>query len=913
MLVLFTVSVVWIFSPFLWGGKIVGFRDAVQTFWPNWEWADRVWASGEVPLWNPHDGLGRSFVADGVSAVFYPGKCIFWLRCFSFETRMGIFLAFHVWLAGLGAARLARHFQANRFGSGLAMMAYGLSGPVLFQATNAVYLVSAAWLPWGLLQVWRSRSHRTVAAGNTKPTLSERPAGWTGNLSLGRWRLTLGCPPEIFGTGIIAGMMVLGGDPQMAYLLLLIAAAVWFRRESQSNSLPNRMTGARGATRSPPNSQPRSAREENSNLQGEHNSIVSHVGRRFCATLAAGIRSAVAVSQAGLLTVAISAVQFFPTAVAAWNSERTHSEIVFNGWQWRPGKTTGFLVEPKLGTHHGDVYEFSQPPWTWLELLLPGASGQMYPIRSRWTDVLPSADRVWQPNLYQGLIPVGLALWSWPRRRLRGWWCLTVIAALGSLGWYGPIWAWNELGGLTGGWAPVRDLGRPVGGIYWLFVSGLPGFDSFRYPAKLWVVCTLGIAVAAGCSLRRRKMDRLSVPFCWLAASTVLLAAGLLWVDVSQWLPADPGDRAFGPLDRSRAEQALMLATSHAAAIALMVLIANRLLRSGKWKAHQRMTWLAITCMELLVAHSTLLPAINPPGRESSIVTQSADPPEIDPATDGAAHTSETMSSGRSQLDYPATWANAGSEDRLQQLADLQFQKAEPRLHLLRERRVFQVPATLESWDDQAMERLAIQGAERRPRPDWFSKTEMQSADRFVRIPPFPLRTVSRLDTSFKTRYKLYQDRVIETIEGQTFPSPEDTLSQEAIRSFPLSGRTSQRVWLEIELEQPAVLVLPDAYAEGWQVKIHDIDRLAGARRELCVRIAGIWRGVRLPAGNYHIEFFYRPPAIIWGAIFSTISGLLVVIIGGLRLVDRGSGRSPNRRQFIESQRIARRPFKGGC
>ena len=82
---------------------------------------------------------------------------------------------------------LMRSWGTSVVGSALSAMAYAFGGPILFQYTNIIYLVGAAWLPLGLHAV-----DRWVRLGR-------------------RWGLV-----EL---AIVLSMQVLGGEPQAAYLL----------------------------------------------------------------------------------------------------------------------------------------------------------------------------------------------------------------------------------------------------------------------------------------------------------------------------------------------------------------------------------------------------------------------------------------------------------------------------------------------------------------------------------------------------------------------------------------------------------------------------------------------------------------------------------------------------------------------
>ena len=181
-------------GPLLTGREVVAFRDAGYLYYPLWQYMDEIEQNGELPLWNPLDNGGRPLAADLSSAAFYPGRLIFRLRFMSFDARFGWYLALHVLLAAIATYHVGLRLKANRAGALLAAIGYAFGGPILFQVSNPIYLVGAAWLPYALFG---------ALAG-----LTGARQGW----------LTIGV--------VATSMMFLGGDPQNVYHILVIAAAL---------------------------------------------------------------------------------------------------------------------------------------------------------------------------------------------------------------------------------------------------------------------------------------------------------------------------------------------------------------------------------------------------------------------------------------------------------------------------------------------------------------------------------------------------------------------------------------------------------------------------------------------------------------------------------------------------------------
>ncbi len=82
------------------------------------------------------------------------------------------------------------------------------------------------------------------------------------------------------------------------------------------------------------------------------------------------------------------------------------------------------------------------------------------------------------------------------------------------------------------------------------------------------------------------------------------------------------------------------------------------------------------------------------------------------------------------------------------------------------------------------------------------------------------------------------------------------------------------RLMIRAEVAAPAVLVVSDAYDEGWQVSV---DGKPAALLRANYALRGVW----LPAGTHEVVFTYRPRAVVAGAALS-VAGLLVLMGGGL-------------------------------
>ena len=609
----------WIFWSTIIGEQVVGFRDSAYLYYPLFKWIDAQWAAGVIPLWNPLCNFGIPVVHDGSSSVFYPGKIVFFLRWLPFPARYGIYLAMHVPIAASGTYWLARTLKTNQCGATLAAFAYAFSGAVLFQTTNVVYLVSAAWIPFALCCVWLMFREMKV-----------------------RWAVW---------TSVFCALMILGGDPQMCYHVGLIccAFACWkllrTRRRFYQCDTEQRDKGIRW-----------------------------RVGTRSALLVGIVVVSTFSLSAVQVLPSYVWSQQSIrngATEPGDRHPPRTLFELAEFGELSSPKEILkGFFGPPAGNTHHDHVYQFSQPPWTLSEMIWPNASGRAYPVHQRWVDALPGAERMWTPSLYAGCFVFVLALLSlnpFSRNRKLAWLSrLALFFTIASFGWYGAGWLANEV---APRWMEKQNLGAPVGGLYWCMVVLLPKYFAFRYPAKLMTIATLAICVLAGLSLdrllRKRTQKRLAIVSGLLVASSVVLIIFRnRLASLGENLPND----LFGPFDVAGCQAGLL----GSAWMTILVLVAGCLVARfmSRTRFAAGLLILGLCSVDILIANSWLVPKVEVSRFEtqtdwSAFAEKNKDPIlNLPPAS------------------FPSVWTEESSEDRLGEIVSWQRKTLYPKHHL---------------------------------------------------------------------------------------------------------------------------------------------------------------------------------------------------------------------------------------
>jgi hypothetical protein len=562
-----------LFGPALVTDRSFAMRDAGHFYYPLFEWCCREWAAGRVPLWNPQENCGMPVLADATSSVFYPGKLLFALPL-DFALLYKLYIVGHVVLAAAFSYLLARAWKASHAAAALAAISYSCGGNVVFQYCNVVFLVGAAWLPLAALAADRMlRGH-----------------GW-------KWSVLL---------GVCLAMMILGGDPEAAYHALFICAIyavvlIW----------PAWL--ARGR-REPPGS---------ADLPGDLRPPLARM------TLA----------RVGMICLAacvgflLSAVQVIPSAEATRLSDRAAFDRPRNIYECgsillrhdaeQPlSETTfqsvgrGLFGRPPRGSHHEQAFDFSVGPWRLAEYLWPNIAGRMFPTNRRWLSLLPGEGRTWTPTLYLGLLPAVFALASlrfWTGNRRQRWltW-LVLIFTVASFGIYGLGWLANEiLSAIKARGEPASNVAPYAGGLYWLFVTLLPAYVYFRYPAKLLPIVSLGITQLAAIGFdrafaqRRPRFER----FLLGLAIISMTGAAVVWLTGLRVLARFAHiDVTIGPFDAAGAYHDVLVALGQTTLVAV---IARWLLRHA-WQlpsttARWQFAALLLTAADLAFANYWLV------------------------------------------------------------------------------------------------------------------------------------------------------------------------------------------------------------------------------------------------------------------------------------------------------------------
>jgi len=534
------------FRAVLFDGEQFVFRDAGNFYYPLYLRVQQEWRSGRWPLWDAWQNGGQPLLGNPMAAVLYPGKLIYALLPYAWGARL--YVVGHTAWAFLGMLALARSFGVSWAGASLSGLSYAFGAPVLFQYCNVIFLVGAAWVPWGLRAVDRLVRLR-------------RPAG-------------------VLELAVVLALEVLGGDPQAAYLTVVCGAGYVVILALREGRVPAWLAARPLAVAVALAAVWVTATLVHAYRRPAFPGWIGPIWvpallawgvaggwiawrwhRNLCPEDRLGPRLA-ALAGAVLLAVALSAAQLFPV-------------VEFTALSSRVGEVKTLTLS-----------KFSMEPYRLVECFWPAVFGQPFPENRTWIQAVPPANdrQLWQHSLYVGgLVPL-LFLGAAGFRANPPWraW-LTAVATVSLVASFGrfasPLWwlrwlAWCATA--LGPHDPLFGLPRPdeyledgAGSPYAILAAGLPGFGLFRYSSKLFTFTAAAVAVLAGSGWddamagRSRWLARASALGLAASAAALGLAAALRSRVVALLSNRPQFDALSGPLDAPGAWTEAQRALAH--------------------------------------------------------------------------------------------------------------------------------------------------------------------------------------------------------------------------------------------------------------------------------------------------------------------------------------------------------------
>jgi hypothetical protein len=129
------------------GGNLIGSFDLELHFW-NLRFIQEQLLSGNIPFWNPYYYCGQPFLANPVTAVFYPSTLLFLILPFPWAFNIDVL--FHILLAGTGMYLFVFHLTQSKQAGITAATIYCLNGYLVtrISAGHINLYHSASLIPW---------------------------------------------------------------------------------------------------------------------------------------------------------------------------------------------------------------------------------------------------------------------------------------------------------------------------------------------------------------------------------------------------------------------------------------------------------------------------------------------------------------------------------------------------------------------------------------------------------------------------------------------------------------------------------------------------------------------------------------------------------------------------------------------
>ena len=152
---LLLVLAVVFFSPMLFEGKVLLYRDYNLITYPTRYFLGQTFNQGAIPYWVPNVHGGMPFMASFHPGVFYPPSLLFFLNDITYA--LNLFYVLHFMVLGTFAFLLARCWKLSFAAALCCGMTGMLSGFIVASTLISNFFLSAVWLPmvfWMFHQFW---------------------------------------------------------------------------------------------------------------------------------------------------------------------------------------------------------------------------------------------------------------------------------------------------------------------------------------------------------------------------------------------------------------------------------------------------------------------------------------------------------------------------------------------------------------------------------------------------------------------------------------------------------------------------------------------------------------------------------------------------------------------------------------
>jgi hypothetical protein len=125
---------------------------------------------------------------------------------------------------------------------------------------------------------------------------------------------------------------------------------------------------------------------------------------------------------------------------------------------------------------------------------------------------------------------------------------------------------------------------------------------------------------------------------------------------------------------------------------------------------------------------------------------------------------------------------------------------------------------------------------------------------------------------AIKANLAVMADTVVLEGASPSFPSTAQPVSTQR-GEVVIKLHAAQQVDLEVDVTEPSIVVLTDAYYPGWEAYVD-------GKFTPVYRANSVFRAVEVPPGKHHVSFRFRPRSFFWGMTISLVSiGLVIALV----------------------------------
>ncbi|MGA9348482.1 MAG: oligosaccharide flippase family protein [Anaerolineae bacterium] len=853
---LFSLTVLF-FWPVIFGGRTLLPADNLFTFEPWRSFADEfgisvphndllsdlilenyVWKrfivqsikAHQIPLWNPYIFTGLPFLAAGQHSALYPFSVLFYVL--PIARAYGYFTVLQLFLAGLFAFIYARVIGLGRLGAAVTAITYMFSAFMIVSVVFTMIIAAAAWLPLLLAMIELIIKKMGENQGDASPPILY----------------------VVFGS-IALGFQLLAGHIEISYYVLLVMAFYAVVRLWQLWRI-----------------------NKSANQQ------INKVGRAFFWLTAMVI-----------LGLALGAVQLIPLYELVSSSFRqsstSYQQVV--GWAYPLRRLIAFIIPDFFGnpSHHSYLDVFSRQAVTVTRDYYGNAINTIY-----W-----GIKNYVEGGSYLGILPLLLALIAIVRRRNKYVWIFAGLAVI-SLAFV---------------------FGTPL---YALLFYLLPGVKQLHSPFRWIFPYTLSVAVLAGigahhCKAQSSKFKAqigssefgIARKLGWITllaglGLVAILAFSLFFPDIviplaerlMLSLAKAPEAFADGRMFYSYELRNLLIFGLFLASSGTVLLLARHSVRLpkalGGYEVWKPVALLVLIC-DVFVFGYHFNPATDPKLLDFK-------PPVV-----------EFLQQDRDL--YRITTYNAPGEKTFNTNVGMFYDLSDVRGYdSIIPMQYTDYMGLIYSQTELQYNRIAPIYTDHRQALDSplldllnvkyvLTTQEIESPkytlvyDEEVRVyrnegcmpRAFSLPTSCAVVTDdVAEALRTYDPRQHVILEQQEARSKkqEETPAPCSLLPATITSYTPNQVFIDVELEEPSLLVLADSYFPGWKAFRRPQGAGENEEQELEIyRADGNFRAVSLPAGRWTVRFKYTPMSFKLGLFVSFMAGLMLILLLGYWLWGR--------------------------